>query len=144
MIVKDIAELTPAARKKFNDFLWEARRRLKPLGLDIFLTETYRPQSRQDELYKIGRRGIADEKIVTQLRRSKHTSRRAWDVAFKGLEEKVDIYLRGWPKGCTEAEQIKRQAEAWAILGAVAKHFNIIWGGTWIKLQDKPHFEIPR
>jgi len=134
--INSIDELTPAARKKFNDFLWEARKRLKPLGLDVFLTETYRPQSRQDYLYAIGRTipPLGKKYWRTKTRRSRHTKRRAGDIAFRGLTEKCHLYLEGDP----------REAQAWAIVAAVAKTFGLLWGGNaWAKFVDRPHLELP-
>lgn len=50
------------------------------LGLQFTISEVFRSQSRQDELYKKGRRGIPGEKPVTWTRKSKHTEGLAMDV----------------------------------------------------------------
>ena len=59
--------------------------------------------------------------MVTWTRSSRHTSRRAWDIACNGnvLYDKAMI----------------RKA------GAVAAELGITWGGTW-STPDMPHFEI--
>ncbi|MEA4972881.1 hypothetical protein SDC9_175742 [bioreactor metagenome] len=43
-----ISELTPLAQQACNLFM----ERCKTAGLDIFITETYRSQKRQDYLYE--------------------------------------------------------------------------------------------
>ncbi|MEE0944890.1 MAG: M15 family metallopeptidase [Clostridia bacterium] len=117
-ICKSISELTPKAQLACKTFLAECRK----LGLKVRITETYRSQQRQDELYAKGR--TASGNIVTWTRNSRHTSRRAWDICqdIKGREYDTSD---GFFEKC----------------GAVAKELGIIWGGSW-KIPDRPHFEI--
>ena len=114
---KDISALTPAAQRACRAFLAECERR----GLAVRITETYRPQERQNELYAQGRTKAG--KIVTWTKNSRHTSRRAWDICqnVKGREYSD----AGFFKKC----------------GAVAAYLGITWGGTW-KVPDMPHFEV--
>lgn len=115
--IRDISGLTPSAQKACNLFMAECKRQ----GLNVLITETYRPQERQDYLYSQGR--TREGNIVTWTRNSRHTSGRAWDIArnVKGGEYS-DI---GFFKAC----------------GEIAKRFNIIWGGDW-DVPDIVHFEI--
>lgn len=115
-ICRDISELTPAAQKACRLFLAECTKR----GIPIFITETYRSQERQNELYAQGR--TKPGKIVTWTLNSRHTSRRAWDIAVDGKE----LY---------DMEVIKKAGEAGRKLG-------IIWGGNWEFTPDYPHFEV--
>ncbi len=112
---RDISELTPAAQKACKLFM----RRCKAAGYDIFITETYRPQARQDYLYSLGRTRAGNK--VTWTRKSRHTSRRAWDIATRG----GDLYNTAVLRAC----------------GAIAARLGITWGGTW-STPDTPHFEI--
>lgn len=115
MIIRDINELTPLAQTACRLFMAKCRE----AGLDIFITETYRPQIRQNELWEQGR--TKPGKIVTWTMHSRHTSRRAWDIACNGcILYDIDTLNKA---------------------GAIAKSLGITWGGDW-KDPDKPHFEI--
>lgn len=115
-IYKELDELEPKAREACALFL----NRCKTEGIKIFITETYRSQERQDELYAQGR--TEPGKIVTWTKNSRHTSRRAWDIACEGS----DPYNR----------TILRKA------GDVGRKMGLIWGGDW-EPPDMPHFEMP-
>lgn len=49
-------------------------------GLDFRVTEVYRSPERQQQLFKIGRRGIKNEAPVTWVLKSNHQSRIACDI----------------------------------------------------------------
>lgn len=114
--IRDISQLSPSAQTACNMFLAECRRR----GLDIFITETYRTQERQDYLYSLGRTKGGSK--VTWTQNSRHTSRRAWDIACNAPHSLYDGYIL---KKC----------------GEVARDLDITWGGDW-STPDYPHFEI--
>ena len=115
MTCRDVKELTPAAQKACRLFL----KKCKESGLNIFLTETYRSQARQNQLYAQGR--TEPGKIVTWTLNSRHTSRRAWDIAVIGK----DLYDM----------TVIRQA------GAIGQSLGMTWGGIWSP-PDYCHFEI--
>lgn len=115
MTCRDVKELTPAAQKACRLFL----KKCKESGLNIFLTETYRSQARQNQLYAQGR--TEPGKIVTWTLNSRHTSRRAWDIAVIGK----DLYDMA----------VIRKA------GAIGQSLGITWGGEW-STPDYVHFEI--
>jgi len=112
---RNIDELTPLAQTACKLFLATC----KAKGINIFVTETYRSQDRQNYLYTLGRTRSGN--IVTWTHSSRHTSRRAWDIACNGnvLYDKA----------------VLKKA------GAVAKELGITWGGTW-STPDMPHFEV--
>lgn len=114
--IRDISYLTKSAQTACNMFMEECRRR----GLNIFITETYRSQERQDYLYSLGR--TRSGTVVTWTRKSRHTSGRAWDIACNAPYQLYDSY-------------ILRQC------GEVAHDLGITWGGDW-STPDYPHFEI--
>ncbi len=116
-VCKDITELNPKAQEACNLFLQECSRK----GLKVRITETYRSQERQNELYAQGR--TAKGNIVTWTKKSRHTSRMAWDICqnVKGQEYSDNNFF----KNC----------------GKIAEDLGIIWGGNW-KTPDRPHFEI--
>ena len=113
---RDINSLQPLAKKACTLFLATCAER----GIEIFLTECYRSQGRQDYLYEQGR--TRPGKIVTWTRNSNHKGGMAWDIACKAPN---DLYDK------------KIIAKA----GAVAKELGIEWGGTWTT-PDTPHFQI--
>ena len=114
---RDISALTDKAQEACRLFLVECQK----CGLKVRITETYRSQERQNYLYEQGR--TRSGKIVTWTHKSRHTSRRAWDICqnIKGREYSDSAFF----KSC----------------GDVAKKLNITWGGIW-KTPDTPHFEI--
>lgn len=115
MTCRDINELTPLAQKACRLFL----KKCGEEGLRVFITETYRSQARQNSLYAQGR--TTPGLIVTWTKSSRHTSRRAWDIACIGK----DLY---------DTVTLKKA-------GYIAKQLGITWGGDWETI-DRPHFEI--
>ena len=88
---------------------------------NIFITETYRPQERQNYLYAQGR--TRPGQIVTWTLDSNHKSRLAWDIAV------------GPPHSLYDVATLTR-------VGAIARKIGITWGGDWVGSIDRPHFEI--
>ena len=116
-VIKSLDELTPKAKKACELFLFAC----ESAGYDIFITETYRSQERQDYLYSQGR--TRPGQIVTWTRQSRHTSRRAWDIAVAGPE----LYNTKVLKEC----------------GEIGKSLGLIWGGDW-NPPDMPHYEVSK
>lgn len=117
---KDIDELSPVAQKACKLFLEEC----KNANLDIFVTETYRSQARQNYLYEQGRTRPGDE--ITWTKNSNHTGRLAWDIAVNK------------PKSLYDVSTLNKAGE-------IAKKLSITWGGTWEgKKLDRPHFEVSK
>ena len=116
--IRDICELNPIAQTACKAFLTECEKR----GLKVSVTETYRSQKRQNELYAQGRTTPGNK--VTWTLNSRHTSRMAWDICqnIKGKEYDTST---GFFEKC----------------GAVAAKLGITWGGIW-KTPDRPHFEV--
>lgn len=111
---KTLSELKPGAEAACEAFLFECGRE----GLDVIITETYRSQERQVELYAQGRTKPGKE--VTWTLNSRHKSRQAWDITFKS----------------TGYDDLSKFAKA----GAIAQKLGITWGGKWSP-PDNPHFE---
>ena len=117
-VIKDLSSLLPNAKKAAQLFLKECEK----AGLKVRITETYRSQKRQNELYEQGR--TKPGKVVTWTKNSRHTSRRAWDICqnIKGKE-------------------YDQSEDFFGKCGKIAKKLGITWGGEW-KTPDKPHFEV--
>ncbi|GLC88274.1 M15 family metallopeptidase [Lysinibacillus piscis] len=115
---RDLAELLPAARQAVRLLFQECYK----AGIsNIFITETYRSQERQNYLYAQGR--TRPGQIVTWTLQSNHKSRLAWDIAV------------GPPQSLYDVATLSK-------VGAIARKLGITWGGDWMGNIDRPHFEV--
>lgn len=114
---RDINALHPVAQKACRMFLAECKRQ----GVDIFITETYRSQERQNWLYAQGR--TRPGQVVTWTLNSNHKSRLAWDIAVSP------------PKAMYDVATLNKA-------GAIGRRLGIEWGGDWKGTVDRPHFQV--
>lgn len=115
---RDISELLPVAQTACRLLFQEC---FKAGITDIFITETYRSQARQNYLYQQGRTRPGN--IVTWTLNSRHTSRLAWDIAVAP------------PKPLYDVATLNK-------VGTIARRLGITWGGDWKGSIDRPHFEV--
>jgi peptidoglycan LD-endopeptidase CwlK len=108
MAIRDLNELDPAFLYQLEPALREAR----AVGLDPLVIETYRPQSRQDELYAQGR--TEPGRKVTWTKNSKHTLRLAADVV-----PRVNGQI-AWNR--------RDLFDRW---GEIAEKHGLVWGGRF-------------
>lgn len=117
---RDLAELLPVTQTDCRLLFQQCYK----AGIhNIFVTETYRSQARQNYLYQQGR--TRPGKIVTWTLKSNHTSRLAWDIAV------------ATPKPLYDVDTLTK-------VGAIARKLGITWGGDWTRRIDRPHFEVKR
>ncbi|UED78413.1 M15 family metallopeptidase [Lysinibacillus sp. CD3-6] len=117
---RDLGELLPVAQTACRLLFQQCYK----AGIDnIFVTETYRSQARQNYLYAQGRTRPGE--IVTWTLKSNHTSRLAWDIAVAP------------PKTLYDVNTLTK-------VGAIARKLGITWGGDWTRNIDRPHFEVKR
>ena len=115
---RDLGELLPVAQTACRLLFQECYKQ----GIkDIFITETYRSQARQNYLYQQGRTRPGN--IVTWTLNSRHTSRLAWDIAVAP------------PKPLYDVATLNK-------VGTIARKLGITWGGDWKGSIDRPHFEV--
>ncbi|AVK96743.1 M15 family peptidase [Lysinibacillus sphaericus] len=115
---RDLSELLPVAQTACRLLFQQCYK----AGIqNIFVTETYRSQARQNYLYTQGR--TRPGKIVTWTLKSNHTSRLAWDIAVAPPKPLYDI-------------------DTLTKIGAIARKLGITWGGDWARRIDRPHFEV--
>lgn len=114
-IVSDLDQLTPDTKALAEEFL----ARCQAEGLEVKITETYRTQGRQNQLYAQGRE--IEGPRVTWTRNSLHTRRRAFDIAKEGDDPYGDL------------EFFERCAEIGEEVGLEAGHY-------W-RVKDSPHFQ---
>ncbi|WP_432702990.1 M15 family metallopeptidase [Lysinibacillus sphaericus] len=115
---RDLGELLPVAQTACRLLFQEC---YKDGIQNIFVTETYRSQARQNYLYAQGR--TRPGKVVTWTLKSNHTSRLAWDIAVAP------------PKPLYDVDTLTK-------VGAIARKLGITWGGDWARRIDRPHFEV--
>lgn len=104
-------------------------------GKGLFETSTWRSKERQNELFQIGRRGVAGEKTVTQLdgltRKSRHNVYPS---------EALDVCVDGDPG---PGKHPVWESASYAILGPLAVVYGLVWGGNFKGFADYPHLELP-
>ena len=115
-----INELHPVVAQAAYGFIKAARED----GAPVVIVEAYRTQARQDALYAQGRSKPGD--IVTWTKNSKHTQRRAFDIAFvvKGRVS-YDVPM-AW----------------WDYMAALANSYGLLWGPLVGAKGDYGHYEI--
>ena len=115
---RDVAQLKQVAQTAVRLLFQECAK----AGItNIFITETYRSQERQNYLYAQGR--TRSGSIVTWTRTSNHSSRLAWDIACSSPASLYDVATLNK-------------------VGAIARKLGITWGGDWKNNIDRPHFEV--
>lgn len=127
MAIKDLNELLPEFKDKVELLIMNFRNQNFDPNIDIAITETYRPQSRQNELYAQGRTKLGNK--VTWTKHSKHTLRKAVDFAI------IYKYKLNW-----DLTNIFVKA-GYERIGELAKQLGLIWGGDF-KTPDMPHVEM--
>lgn len=127
MSSRRIDDLNVELQIKFHQFRIAA----DAAGVQFMITCTYRSQEEQDELYSQGR--TKPGKIVTWTKSSKHTERKAFDVAV--LNE------NNQPTWNLKADVDKDSVPDYEELGRIGEHFGLTWGGSW-KKKDYCHFEL--
>lgn len=116
-----IAELHPEFQKDITRLMMYAL----AVGLKPEIVEGHRTQERQEELYEQGR--TKPGQIVTKTKKSKHTEGKAVDIA--SLDENGNITYS------------PEDTSFWDKMGAIARSLGITWGGDWVSIKDRPHFQ---
>ena len=103
-------------------------------GHPMLIVEGVRTAKRQAELYAQGR--TKPGKIVTQLdgvtKKSNH------QVKEDGFGYAVDLCF------VVDGQPSWDDAHPWKVMGAMAQHLGLIWGGAWVRFVDRPHVELVR
>ena len=118
MASRDSLQLIPEMWPLFLDF----RNGMLAAGLDFVVTCTFRSQDEQDALYELGRSkpGL----VVTWTRKSKHTDRKAFDIAM------------------IKDGKITWDSKEYLKAGEIGTKAGLQWGGAWAKKKDFAHFEM--
>ena len=100
----------------------------KAAGLKIGIGECVRTVAEQDALYAQGR--TKPGAIVTKAKGSSYSSMHQWGVAF-------DFYRADGAGAYNDADGFFRK------VGQLGKGLGLMWGGDWVSIVDKPHFQLP-
>ena len=132
---RDINDCHPQLAGRFRDVAMEFK---LLTGLELYVTCTYRSKDKQNELYQIGRRGLPDEKKVTNLdgytKRSRHNVYPA---------EAIDVSVDSDPG---TGKHLSWNPKLYYLLGDLCTTHGLIWGGTFSSFGpdgDYPHIELP-
>ena len=117
MSSRSITDLVPELQARYIEFAAS----MATQNVSFIVTCTYRSQVEQDEAWAQGR--TIPGKKVTWTRHSKHTERKAFDVAV----------LR--------AGKITWNPADYDAVGVAAKAAGLEWGGNWQK-PDRPHVQL--
>lgn len=141
MLHRDIESLLPEMQPKVNEFL----KLLEANNIKYRIMETYREQSTQNAYYAQGRKPLEEvnklreiaslkpineednKNIITKVTYSKHTDRKAIDIA------PVD-----------EAGNPNWNADEWIWnrMASLGEDVGLTAGYRWADFKDPPHFEI--
>lgn len=114
---------------KLAEFAKRLMKGMASIGHPMFVSEGFRSEERQAELYAQGR--TKPGKIVTNAKpgQSLHNTGRAVDIVFDSKNPWADSHP--WETAGQVGESI-----------AIAMGINVSWGGRWAGLRDLPHWQI--
>lgn len=96
-------------------------------GIYLIITEGFRTEKYQDELYAKGRTKKGN--IVTNARGKDYQSQHQWGIAFDiAINDKKSPY---------DVPTLKKVAKI-----AKSKSVGLVWGGDWVRPVDTPHFYL--
>jgi peptidoglycan L-alanyl-D-glutamate endopeptidase CwlK len=100
------------------------------------LTYVLRTFAEQDALFKIGRRGVAGERKVTNAKggQSYHNYGLAFDICLI-----IDGKKASWDTSSDFDQDLESD---WNECVKIAKKHGFEWGGDWIRFKDLPHFQM--
>ncbi len=128
---RDLSLCEPELQKRYASAMVEFE---TMTGHQLFVTRTYCEAAEQSELYAIGRRGIPDERIVTNCdgyaSRSRHQ-----DWPSSALDVAVDL-------DPGPGQKVSWAASDYAPLGPICARHGLEWGGNF-KDFDGPHIQLP-
>lgn len=121
--MRDVTKLHPELQHKIKKLI----KKCDEQGLKIQITECVRSIEEQDALYQKGR--TVKGNIVTNAKGSTYSSCHQWAIAF-------DI-CRADGKGAYDDSD-----GFFTKVGTIGESLGLIWGGSWVSIKDKPHFQL--
>lgn len=121
---RDITMCHPKLQNLANELIKECNKK----GLKIKLTECLRSVAEQDALYAKGR--TVGGNIVTNASGSSMSSMHQWGVAF-------DICRNDGKGAYNDSDGFFTK------VSVIGKSLGLEWGGDWVSIKDKPHYQLP-
>ena len=119
--IQRIQQLHPQVRQRFTDFITECE---STFGITLrIMLPVFRTIAEQDELYAQGR--TTPGNIVTNA---------AGGTSYHNFGLAVDL--------CDLADGGVNWNYDNATLVPIAQKYGLEWGGNWVHIKDKPHFEF--
>ena len=122
--MRDLTQCHPKLQVLANELVTACERK----GLPIRITECLRTVQEQDALYAQGRTKPGNR--VTNARGSSYSSMHQWGVAFD--------FCRNDRKAAFDDSD-----GFFSKVGQIGKTLGLEWGGDWVSIKDKPHFQLP-
>lgn len=124
-----IAQLHPSVRKNFADFVEEVE---SPQNgdLEVYVTSSYRSPEKQHAMF------LAKE---TPTAISLHNFGFAFDINVNGTDVKGNKVALRMKTASSDLDQT--DFNDWAKIVAIAKKYNLSWGGKFIGYADRVHFQ---
>lgn len=113
--ISDMDLLHPIFREKVQRMLDSCRK----VGIDLYVSETYRTYARQDYLFYV--------KKVTKARAGHSFHQRGLGIDVVPVVKKKFRW---------------NDKKLWKRIGLIGESFGLRWGGRWKKFHDPGHFEL--
>lgn len=122
---RKIEDLHPAARSRVSKFIESC----KADGITLLITQTYRDIEKQNDLFKVGRRGVAGERTVTNARGGE---------SFHNYRCAVDVVPIVYGKALWDTSD-----PLWRRVGEIGESCGLEWSGRWTgKMREMAHFQF--
>jgi hypothetical protein len=128
---RDLAHCHPELRRRYELLKADFERET---GRQLFETCTWRSSSKQQDLYRVGRRGVPGEKILTKIDGVEKRSRHNFYPA-----QAVDVCVDSDPGPGKHAVW---DPAAYEPIGHLCARHGLRWGGDF-SFKDYPHIELP-
>jgi len=122
--MRDRTKLHPYLQSKISELISICHQN----GLEIEIGECLRTVAEQDALYAKGR--TTPGMKVTNAKGSTYSSMHQWGIAF-------DFYRNDGKGAYYDKDGFFTK------VGKLGKSIGLEWGGSWISIKDKPHFQLP-
>lgn len=123
-MAREINKLHPRLQDLITKLIIECNKQ----GLKIGISECVRTVSEQDTLYSYGRTDKSRGK-VTNAKGSTYSSMHQWFIAF-------DFYRNDGKGAYNDSDGFFTK------VGKIGQKLGLEWGGAWISIKDKPHFQL--
>lgn len=152
MASRKTSDLSPEMRVLHDKFMDRCRRDVNLLkeGITVLVTCTYRSNEEQNRLYAQGR--TTKGRKVTNVKgggsKHNHTTPQGAPaaLAFDVVPLRHGKCIWGTDGNGIDddpSDDDTDDLEAWERVGAHGEAVGLVWGGSWTRFKDRPHFQHP-